>query len=212
MNKIRIILADDHALIREGLKKLLVGGPASFVELIGEAENGKELLQMVAASPPDVVLTDIRMPLLSGLEALKEIKEKYADIKVIILSMHEEGEYIKQAILLQADGYLSKNIEKAELEKAIKIVFNGAKYFSAGVSAVLASYIAEKNVDEPIEVSPREKEVLILVADGMSTKQIASQLEISNRTVETHRINLLKKLKVSNTAELIRKSSQLKII
>jgi DNA-binding NarL/FixJ family response regulator len=212
MAKIRIVLADDHALIREGFKKLLIERENPFVELVGEAENGKELLEIVAKTPPDLVLTDIKMPLLSGLDALKEIKEKKPEIKVVILTMHEESEYIKRAISSGADGYLSKNIEQQELERAIKTVFNGAKYFSASVNAILLTQLSEQHVIEQTDISPRENEVLQLVAQGLSTKQIAAQLDISNRTVETHRINLLKKLKANNTAELIKKSAQLKMI
>jgi two-component system response regulator NreC len=212
MSKIRIVLADDHALIREGFKKLLIERENPFVELVGEAENGKELLEIVAKTQPDLVLTDIKMPLLSGLDALKEIKEKNPEIKVVILTMHEESEYIKRAISSGADGYLSKNIEQQELERAIKTVFNGVKYFSASVNAILLTQLSEQHVIEQTDISPRENEVLQLVAQGLSTKQIAAQLDISNRTVETHRINLLKKLKANNTAELIKKSAQLKMI
>lgn len=212
MAKIRIVLADDHALIREGFKKLLIERENPFVELVGEAENGKELLEIVAKTQPYLVLTDIKMPLLSGLDALKEIKEKNPEIKVVILTMHEESEYIKRAISSGADGYLSKNIEQQELERAIKTVFNGAKYFSASVNAILLTQLSEQHVIEQTDISPRENEVLQLVAQGLSTKQIAAQLDISNRTVETHRINLLKKLKANNTAELIKKSAQLKMI
>lgn len=212
MAKIRIVLADDHALIREGFKKLLIERENPFVELVGEAENGKELLEIVAKIQPDLVLTDIKMPLLSGLDALKEIKEKNPEIKVVILTMHEESEYIKRAISSGADGYLSKSIEKDELERAIKTVYNGAKYFSASVNAIILTQLSEQHAIEQTDISPREKEVLQLVAEGFSTKQIAAQLDISNRTVETHRINLLKKLKANNTAELIKKSAQLKMI
>jgi DNA-binding NarL/FixJ family response regulator len=212
MAKIRIVLADDHALIREGFKKLLIERENPFVELMGEAENGKELLEIVAKNQPDLVLTDIKMPILSGLDALKEIKEKSPQIKVVILTMHEESEYIRQAVNSGADGYLSKNIGKHELEMAIKTVFKGTRYFSTNVNTILLTQLSEQHAIEQTEVSPREKEVLKLVAEGLSTKQIAAQLDISNRTVETHRINLLKKLKASNTAELIKKSAQLKMI
>ncbi len=212
MIKIRTVLADDHALIREGFKKLLVEQENPFVELVGEAENGKELLELVAKTQPDLVLTDIKMPVLSGLDALKEIKQKNSEIKVVILTMHEESEYIKRAISSGADGYLSKSIEKDELERAIKTVFKGTKYFSANVNSILLTQLSEQHAVEQTDISPREKEVLQLVAAGLSTKQIAAKLDISNRTVETHRINLLKKLKANNTAELIKKSAQLKMI
>jgi len=212
MNKIRIILADDHALIREGFKRLLIEREQPFIELVGEAENGKELVEMVSKTQPDLVLTDIKMPLLSGLDALKQIKERNHEVKVIILTMHEESEYIKQAIKSGADGYISKNIEKAELEKAIKTVYNGAKYFSATINGILLAHVTDQQQIEQTDISPRETEVLKLVAEGFSTKQIAAQLDISDRTVETHRVNMLKKLRVGNTAELIKKAAHLKII
>jgi DNA-binding NarL/FixJ family response regulator len=212
MKKYRVVLADDHALIREGFKKLLIERSPSSIELVGEAENGVELLQVTLAVKPDIVLTDIKMPQLSGLEALRQIKEVDPDIKVIMLTMHEESEYIRQAIAYGADGYVSKNIEREELEKAIKTVYGGANYFSATINSILANYHIERSAVEQTDITPREKQVLQLVAAGFSTKQIAAQLAIGNRTVETHRINLLKKLKVSNTAELIKKAYQLKLV
>ncbi|MFZ5999901.1 MAG: response regulator [Bacteroidota bacterium] len=210
MKTIKVMLADDHALIREGFRSLL--GKNELFEIVGEAENGKELMQLITQSTPDVVLVDINMPQMSGLEVLEQTKKSRPEIKFIILTMHEEREYIKRALTAGAEGYLLKNVEKAELEKAIKTVFEGGKYFSPLITNILAEYVAKPSTAPAAEISPREKEVLELVAQGFSTKQIADKLDISVRTVESHRINMLKKLEVSNTAELIRKSIELKIL
>ena len=141
-----------------------------------------------------------------------QIKKTRSEIKFIILTMHEEREYIKRALSLGAEGYLLKNVEKAELEKAIKTVYEGGKYFSPIITNILAEYVAKPTAAPAAEISPREKEVLELVAQGFSTKQIADKLDISVRTVESHRINMLKKLKVNNTAGLIKKAIELKIL
>lgn len=210
MQTIKVMLADDHALIREGFRSLL--GKNQMFEMVGEAENGRELMQLLSTANPDVILIDINMPQMSGLEVLEQIKKTRSEIKFIILTMHEEREYIKRALSLGAEGYLLKNVEKAELEKAIKTVHEGGKYFSPIITNILAEYVAKPTVGPAAEITPREKEVLELVAQGFSTKQIADKLDISVRTVESHRINMLKKLEVSNTAELIRKSIQLKLI
>lgn len=210
MKTIKVMLADDHALIREGFRSLL--GKNELFEIVGEAEDGKELMLLITQSTPDVVLVDINMPQMSGLEVLEQTKKSRPEIKFIILTMHEEREYIKRALTAGAEGYLLKNVEKAELEKAIKTVFEGGKYFSPLITNILAEYVAKPSTAPAAEISPREKEVLELVAQGFSTKQIADKLDISVRTVESHRINMLKKLEVSNTAELIRKSIELKIL
>ncbi|MEJ0033709.1 MAG: response regulator transcription factor [Bacteroidota bacterium] len=144
------------------------------------------------------------MPGTNGLEAL---------IKFVVLTMHEEREYVQKALKAGADGYLLKNIDRVELEKAIHTVYEGGKYFSPAITAILADTVANPSSSpEASEITPREKEVLTLVADGHSTKQIADQLKISIRTVETHRINMLKKMGVNNSAELIRKAFELGLL
>ncbi len=210
MQTIKVMLADDHALIREGFRSLL--GKNELFEIVGEAENGRELIEKVANTNPDVVLIDINMPQLTGLEVMDQIANSRPEIKFIILTMHEEREYIMRGLTAGAKGYLFKNVEKAELENAIKTVYEGGKYFSPAITSILAEHVAKPPLEQTAEITPREKEVLELVAQGFSTKQIADKLGISIRTVESHRINMLKKLNVSNTAELIRKSIQLKLI
>lgn len=205
METIKIILADDHPLIREGFKSLL--GRNERFEVVGEVENGYLLIAMARELQPDVVLLDISMPGTNGIDAITEICKHTDHIKFLVLSMHEEYQYITNAIKAGAHGYLLKNVDGQELERAIVTVHNGGKYFSASVAAVLAETVI-RPVRDMVELTPRELEVLKLVAQGLSTKQIADVLRISIRTVESHRVNMLKKMEVNNSAELITKSIQ----
>jgi len=211
MNRIKLVLADDHQLIREGFRALL--GNNERFDIVGEAEDGVQLVEMVRRLRPELILADIHMPNLSGLDALKQLIAEFPQIKFIVLTMHEEREYVLNAIRLGASGYLMKNVERKELEKAILTVYEGGKYFSAEVANILAETVSRPAADPEIsEISPREKEVLNLVAQGLSTKLVADRLGISTRTVESHRINMLKKMKVGNTAELVRKAIESGII
>jgi len=210
MTKIRVVLADDHPLIREGFKSLLT--KSDRFEIVGEAENGRELVEIAGRIQPDIILTDVKMPYLNGLEAIELLSKDFPLMKYIVLTMHEEREYIVNALKIGASGYLLKTIEGPELEKAITTIFQGGKYFSPIVTNILAEAVRKPEVNETSEITPREKEVLDLVAKGNSTKLIADQLGISIRTVESHRINMLKKMKVSNSAELIKKAIELKLI
>jgi DNA-binding NarL/FixJ family response regulator len=209
MTKIRLVLADDHPMIRAGFKTLL--SQSNDIEIAGEAGNGQELIKVVGSVKPDVALIDVHMPGMSGLEALEKLHSSYPDIRFVVLTMHEEREYVQKALKAGAAGYLLKNIDRDELENAIRTVFKGGKYFSPEITSILADTIA-RPAEAGTEITPREKEVLQLVARGHSTKQIADQLGISIRTVETHRINMLKKLEVSNSAELIRKAFELGLL
>lgn len=211
MATIRILLADDHPLIREGFRALL--SKNEQFEIVGIAENGKELIELTEKLMPDVVLTDINMPVINGLDALQQLTKKYPTLKSIILTMHEEREYIVNALKIGVHGYLLKNIEKSDLEKAILTISAGGKYFSPIVTNILAeSIVRPEQNNNTLELTAREKEVLALVAQGNSTKQVADKLGIGIRTVESHRVNMLKKLKVGNTAELIKKAIDLKIL
>lgn len=210
MHNIRILLADDHPLIRAGFKSML--GKTDRFEIVGEAENGKQLLERAQELQPDIILVDISMPVLSGLDAIAQLSALGLPIKFIVLSMHEEREYILHALRIGASGYLLKNIERFELERAITTVFEGGKCFSPRVTNILAESFANPETPELDDLTPREKEVLGLVAKGNSTKQVAHLLGISIRTVESHRINMLKKMKVGNTAELVKKALAMKII
>ena len=208
--KIRILLADDHPMIRAGFKSML--DKNERFEIVGEAGNGKELIALADELYPDIILVDISMPVMSGLDVLEELSGRIPAARLIVLTMHEEREYILQALKNGAAGYLLKNIERFELERAIITVYEGGKYFSPVVTNILAEAVSKPEPGDTAEVTPREKEVLELVAKGNSTKQIADLLGISIRTVESHRINMLKKMKVNNTAGLIKKAIELKII
>jgi DNA-binding NarL/FixJ family response regulator len=210
MSKIKLILADDHSLIRAGFRTLL--GKNDAFEIVGEATDGQDLVRMAHEIEHDVILTDITMPGQGGLDAMEQLKKENPYFKFIVLTMHEEREYVLRAIKIGAQGYLLKNIENAELAKAIKTVYEGGKYFSPFVVNLLAENFGKPEAAETSDVTPREKEVLQFVAKGFSTKQIADELGISIRTVESHRINMLKKLRVSNSAELIKKAIKLNII
>jgi len=209
MTNIRLVLADDHPMIRAGFKTLLA--QSSDVEVAGEAGSGQELIKVVTSVNPDVALIDVNMPGMNGLEAMEKLHASFPQIKFIILTMHEEREYVQKALKAGADGYLLKNIDRDELVNAIHTVFKGGKYFSPEITAILADTVARPS-SAGAEITPREKEILVLVAKGHSTKQIADQLGISIRTVETHRINMLKKLEVNNSAELIRKAFELRLL
>jgi DNA-binding NarL/FixJ family response regulator len=210
MNKIKILLADDHPLIREGFKALL--GKSDRIEIVAEAENGAELIELAKVLLPDIILTDIGMPLVNGLSAIEKICQAYPSMKFIVLTMHEERAYILNALKMGVQGYVLKDIERLDLEKAIITIHEGGKYFSPLVTSILAESAVKTEQSDVTEISPREKEVLVLVSKGQSTKQIADQLGISIRTVESHRVNMLKKLKAANTAELVKKAMELQIL
>ncbi len=210
MDRIKLILADDHPLIRAGFRSLL--GRNKAFEIVGEAETGKELLLLASEKAPDIILVDITIPVINGLDAMVQLKKINPNLKFIILTMHDEAGYVIKALKNGAHGYLLKNIEIAELEKAIQTVYEGGKYFSPFVTNILAESVNKQTVIDHEEITLREKEVLNLVADGQSTKQIAAKLKISIRTVESHRLNMLKKLEVNNSSELIKKAIDLKIL
>lgn len=207
--QIRLLLADDHSLIREGFKSIL-GGNELF-QLVGEADNGMDVVSLVEQTQPDVVLIDINMPRLNGIQVIEKLHKTHPHVKYLVLTMHEEREYVLKALKAGADGYVLKSIERAELEKAIKTVYKGGKYFSPQITSIIAESAANPPAETP-ELTQREKEILGMVANGRSTKQIADELQISVRTVESHRINMLKKMAVGNTAELIKKSMELGIL
>ena len=204
IGKIKVILVDDHQLIIDGLKSLMKN--TAEIMVTGEANNGREALRLLDILNVDVVLMDIDMPVMNGIDALKEIKKGKPAIKVIILSMHEESGMIKNLLAIGADGYLLKSTSQDELISAIKKVANGNKYFSTEVTLSLlnGSQGNSQTSKQPSEIlTSREEEILKLIAEGFSNKEIGTQLFISHRTVDTHRTNLMKKLNTSNIAGLI---------
>jgi DNA-binding NarL/FixJ family response regulator len=214
MNKIRILIADDHTLIRDGIKALLQ--QESEFEVIGEASDGLELIKLATELVPDIIVLDLSMPGKNGIEVIKDVKNVNVAIKCIILSMHEDPDYVVKSIQAGARGYILKNAEHEEIIRAIKSVQQGNQYYNAYVSSILINGLSNNAVlsqdDYSTLLSSREKEVLMEVAAGQSTKMIADNLGISSRTVETHRINIMKKLNAQNTAELIKIAMDKKII
>lgn len=212
MNTIRIILADDHQIIRDGLKMIFSNDKE--LEVIREASNGLELMEILEQDTCDVLLLDISMPKLSGLESLVRIKEANPNLKVLMLTMHEEPEYVIKAFKNGADGYLLKNADHVEIVSAIKTLYEGKKYFNSTVANIIVDSLnkAPEAAKPDVHLTLREQEVLKLVANGLSNKLIADDLSISQRTVETHRNNLIKKFDVFNTAELIKKAGEYKFI
>jgi DNA-binding NarL/FixJ family response regulator len=205
MNCLKIILADDHTLIRAGLRKLLESIPD--LEVVGEADDGLALLALVEQLQPDVVLMDIAMPRLNGLEALIRLVAEWPQTRVLILSMHQNEEYVRQALRHGAAGYLLKDAAPTELELALKAIQRGETWLSPAVSkGVLTDYVQRLRGDEPPggQLTPRQRVVLQLVAEGLTTKEIARRLELSVKTVDTHRSQLMKQLDIHEVTGLVR--------
>ncbi len=196
---IRILLVDDHPLVREGLHSCLE--LYDNIQVIGEAKTGCEALEKASELKPDVVLMDINMPELNGLDATEIFAERFPDIKLLILSMHNNREYIASALRYGARGYVLKDVPSEEVVAAIEAVHLGGTYFSSGVSKILLAY-QESDTEGPL--TTREQTILLLLAEGKSNKHVAIELDISVRTVETHRKNIKRKLDISSTAGLTR--------
>ncbi|MEP2026255.1 MAG: response regulator transcription factor [Reichenbachiella sp.] len=209
MSKIKIIVADDHQLFREGIIALLAKNES--LDIIGEAASANELFELMDKNVPHVVLMDISMPETNGLDAIKVARDKYPDCKFIVLTMHAEGQYVVKAVRNGAFGYLIKNADENELIAAIEAVALGKKHFNNEISQLMIGNMALEGESHK-KLSDREMEVLELVSEGRTTKEIADQLFVSARTVDTHRVNMMKKLSVQNTAELIKKAAHLKLI
>lgn len=203
--KTTVILADDHALVRAGLRMMLEANP--HVSVVGEAEDGLKLLELTRQLQPQLVLVDIAMPRLNGLEAAERIVKDHSHTRVIILSMHQDEEYVRQALKVGASGYLIKDSAPAELGLAIAAVTRGETYLSPAASkGVLSDYVNRlRNEQSPgSTLTPRLRQVLKLIAEGNSTKQIAQHLDLSVKTVETHRTLLMKQLDIHDVAGLVR--------
>ena len=212
-NKIKIILADDHRIVREGIRSLLE--KSDHLEVIAEAENGREAVQMAKELNPDVILMDIAMPLLNGLEATLQIKRDCPDVKVLALTIHEDEEYIRQMLASGAMGYITKYAATDELVQAVETVFKGEMVLSPAITRlVVEDYLrwADVQQENPDKLTPREREVLQLIAEGHKNKEISDILKISLKTVKAHRNNLMQKLDLHSQGELIRYAIQKKII
>ena len=213
MERIKAILADDHGVVRSGIKSLLES--EGDIQVVAEADNGQEAFQQVESLHPDIAILDIRMPVMNGLEASQKITQADENVKVLILSMHDDEEYILQSVECGATGYLLKGSSKEEFLKAVRTVYAGERYFSADVSRVFVNnYLNRKpaavttpspDIQNSYDLTKREKQILRLLFEGIGNKEIAEQLNKSIRTIETHRFNIMKKLGVNNVVELIKK-------
>ncbi len=214
MDKTRILLADDHTILRDGIRALLEEEPD--IEVIGEAEDGCTTVKLACELEPDIVLMDIAMPILNGLEATRQIKQRRPHIKILVLTMHNDEEYIRQILVAGALGYVLKYAAAGELLGAIRAVNQGEAVLSPAITRlVIEDYLRWADVEpEPSSnsLTPREHEVLQLIAEGYTNKQIAEILSISIKTVQAHRANLMQKLDLHNRGELIKYAIQKKII
>lgn len=199
MNRIKVLVVDDHPMVLEGMRSMLT--QINFVDIVGTAANAYEAIELIKAAAPDIVITDINMPEISGIELTLKIKKEFPEIKVIAMSTFKERSYITQMIQNGASGYLIKSASKEEIEEAILSVHEGKLYMSLDIS--LSAFDKEEINNVPI-LSSREKEVLDLIADGFTNPQIAEKLFLSLHTVDSHRKNLLTKFGINNTASLIK--------
>jgi DNA-binding NarL/FixJ family response regulator len=198
---IKVLLADDHTLVRQGLKSLL---EREGIQVVGEAQDGHEVLQLAAKHSPDVAVIDISMPLLNGLDAARELKRSAPKTKTILLTRHDEDEYLIEALRAGVKGYVLKNQAASDLVHAIQLVCRGQVYLSPGMSSVVVDAYLSKT-ELPVDpITSREREVLQLIAEGKSTKDIASLLGISVKTADSHRSRLMRKLDIHEVASLVR--------
>jgi len=212
---IRILIADDHGIVRHGTRSLLEK-EADF-EVVGEAEDGRAAVEMTAALNPAIVVMDIAMPHLNGLDAAAQISRRYPDIGVIILSMHEEEDYLVRALSAGVRGYLLKETAQIDLVRAVRSVAQKKAFFSPAIAQMLVEdftrQMQRKGVADSYELlTEREREILQLLAEGKSNKEAATVLDVSPYTVETHRNNLMQKLNLHNTAEIVLYAVRKKII
>lgn len=201
----RILIADDHTMVRESLVKLLEA--AGDVQVVAQAADGIEAIEKAELTRPDIVVADLTMPRLGGLEVVRRLREKLPSTKVLVLTMHQEDEYVLQAVRAGASGYLVKDSAGSELLAAVRSLHAGRGHFGPQASKALADQMQHpgRTTEGPYgELTPREREVFHLIAEGLTTKEIARKLDISVKTAENHRGRVLDKLDMRNTAELVR--------
>lgn len=218
---IKVVLADDHILVRNGIKALLED--ESGITVLDEASNGAEAIEVVAKNNPDIIIVDIRMPEKNGIEVVTELSKSHPNVKTLVLSMHDSEEYVVKAIQAGADGYLLKGASKNEFLKALNTVSEGGKYFTGDVSEIIMNNFVNSNKNKsvtsklpikelPVKLTKREKQILSLVLQLKNNKDIAEELNISKRTAEVHRFNLMKKLEVKNLMELTQKAKEYQLV
>ena len=202
----RVVLAEDHALVREGIKKIIQDVPG--LQVVGEAANGQELLEFLNRFPVDLVILDISMPVLPGLEAAREIKRKHPGVKVLILTMHRMPEYLKDALAAGADGYLLKEDAARELVKAMDTLRGGQIYVSPLLSGELAHLYVQSRREAPPSPGPaltaREIQIIKLIAEGKSSREIGELLFLSFRTIQNHRTKIMRKLNLKKNTDLVK--------
>lgn len=213
--RVRILLADDHGVVRRGLRFLLER--QSDMEVVGEAADGREAVRLAEQTSPDVAIMDIAMPLLNGIEATSQMIRRNARLAVIILSMHSDEDYLLSALNAGAKGYVLKDSAEENIVKAVRSVCQGTPYFSPEISQTLLEdhvrFLQQRNLQDTYDLlTEREKEVLQLLAEGKSNKEVAAILNVSVYTVDTHRLHLMQKLDVHNTAEIVLYAVRKKII
>lgn len=206
MSELRIILGEDHTIVRHGLRKILEGEPGWTV--VGEAADGRDAVRLIVEAQPDAAILDISMPFLNGIEATRQVARRAPQVPVLILSMHADEAYIIQALQAGAKGYLLKDSADAELIRAVAAVVAGKSFFSPAVAQVMLGdyvrHLAQKGiVDRYDSLSEREREILQLIAEGHSNKEVAELLRVSPTTVETHRGHILQKLGLHGTADIV---------
>ncbi len=204
---IRVLLVDDHTILREGVRALLAGEPEIVV--VGEAADGQEAVDKVEALRPDIVLMDMVMPRMNGLEATARIRQRHSDVKVLILSMYDDDEYVQQVIQAGASGYLLKGMAADDLVLAIHEVYSGSSFLNPAVAAkLIEDYVRRVRGDEAgggdEPLTGREREVLKLIAEGNTNQEIADVLCLSRKTVESHRANIMRKLDLHDVTELVK--------
>lgn len=195
--KIRLALVDDHSLVRDGIKALLSVVPN--VAVVGEAENGAHAIEMVEQCKPDLLLVDINLPDINGLVLTRKIREKHPLLRVLVLSMHDSKEYVSESLRAGASGYVLKNSPSREIIAAIEAIATGGTFYSAEIAQKLLLEDGESS-----ELTPRESQVLYKMAQGLNNKEMARELNISVRTVETHRLSIRRKLKIDKPAALVK--------
>ncbi len=212
--KIRILLADDHTILREGIRSLIEDEPD--MEVVGEAEDGLSVVKLADTLRPDLILMDLAMPLLNGLEATRQIRKNNPHAKILILTMHENEEYIRQVLAAGAMGYILKDAAARELLGAIRSIHKGEVVLSPAITRLIVTdYLRWGNLatqDSSDGLTDRERQILQMIAEGYTNKQIADILSISVKTVQAHRLNLMKKLDLHDRGELIKYAIQKKII
>jgi DNA-binding NarL/FixJ family response regulator len=209
MNPLRVLLADDHVLVRAGIRTLLDQLPG--VVVVAEASDGREALQLAAKSHPDLAILDVAMPVLNGLEATTRLRQQFPALQVLVLSMHTNEEYVQQAFRAGAAGYLLKKSAVAELEAAIRAVQSGKTYLSPALAqrVSLKPKPAGESTKSPLErLTSRQREILQLIAESRTTKEIAAELGVSAKTVEFHRAELMKRLNLRDIPALVRFAMQ----